>query len=208
MKLDAEKLAWLRLARTDTIGPITFYRLLQKYKTATHTIEVLPAIARNKPFTICSSDNALREIDALHKLGGYMIFKGDDIYPNNLAAIEDAPPVLSIIGQTKCLNQPSIAIVGSRNASLNGRKLAKHMASHLGAAGHTVTSGLARGIDTAAHEGALKTGTIAVVAGGVDVVYPRENTDLYKSICEQGAVMSACALGMQPIAQHFPKRNR
>jgi len=117
-------------------------------------------------------------------------------------------PVLSVIGNIALLQKQSVAIVGSRNASLNGRKLAHRMAHELGGGGFVVTSGLARGIDTAAHEGAIESGTVAVVAGGVDVVYPKENETLYKQICERGAVVSECALGMQPIAQHFPKRNR
>ncbi len=203
-----ERLAYLRLARTETIGPITFHRLMSKYGAATRVVDALPDLLRGKTVNICSPDAALAEIDALTKLGGQMIYKSDAAYPPTLAAIEDAPVVLSVLGDANILQRDGVALVGSRNASLNGRKLASIMASDLGAAGMVVTSGLARGIDTAAHEGALMTGTIAVVAGGVDVIYPRENTALYKTICERGAVVSECALGMQPLAQHFPKRNR
>lgn len=205
---EQEKIDWLRLFRTDTIGPITFHRLLAKYGTAARALDTLPVLTKNKPIRICPPDLAEKELNDLHKLGGRMVFAGEDDYPLALTSLEDAPPVLSVLGRIDLLQKTSIALVGSRNASLNGRKLAHKMAMDLGQAGLVVTSGLARGIDTAAHEGALATGTIAVVAGGVDVIYPRENTDLYKKICETGAVISECALGTQPIAQHFPKRNR
>ncbi len=203
-----ERLAWLRLARTETIGPITFHRLIAKYKTASKALEALPNLSRNKPIKLPSVDSAAQELAKLHSLGGQMIFACDETYPLSLAAIEDAPPVLSVLGKIEVLQQKSIGVVGSRNASLNGRKFAWKLAKDLGESGYVVTSGLARGIDTAAHEGALAQGTVAVVAGGVDVIYPRENETLYTQIVKAGAVVSECALGMQPIAQHFPKRNR
>ncbi|MDY0030006.1 MAG: DNA-processing protein DprA [Pseudobdellovibrionaceae bacterium] len=208
MSYTAEQLDWLRLYRTEGVGPITFYRLIQKYKTAAAAIDALPHLVKTKSVTIAARVDAERELEALTKLGGSMIFAGEETYPLSLSAIEDAPPVLSVIGNIDLLQKQSVAIVGSRNASLNARKLAAEMAHDLGAADLVITSGLARGIDTAAHEGALASGTVAVVAGGVDVVYPKENTDLYKRICDQGAVISECALGTQPLAQHFPKRNR
>lgn len=208
MSYTTEQIDWLRLYRTEGVGPITFYRLMQKYKTAAAAIDALPHIVKTKSVTVASRDDAERELDALSKLGGQMIFAGDSLYPLSLSAIEDAPPVLSVLGNPDLLQKQSVALVGSRNASLNARKLASKMARDLGAADLVVTSGLARGIDTAAHEGALASGTVAVVAGGVDIIYPKENTGLYKQICEQGAVISECALGTQPLAQHFPKRNR
>lgn len=208
MMSHAERLAWLRLARTETVGPVTFHRLLKRYGSAVQTLDALPHLMKNKPIQICLAETALREMDMLQKLGGQMLYAGDDYYPIGLSALEDAPPVLSVLGDVALLQKQSVALVGSRNASLNGRKLAQKLAKDLGNANMVVTSGLARGIDTAAHEGALTTGTVAVVAGGVDVIYPRENTDLYKAMCEKGAVVSECAIGMQPLAQHFPKRNR
>lgn len=208
MSYTAEQIDWLRLYRTEGVGPITFYRLIQKYKTAAAAIEALPYLVKTKSVTVAVRADAERELEALTKLGGKMIFAGDEAYPLSLSAIEDAPPVLSVIGNLDLLQKQSVAIVGSRNASLNARKLAAKMARDLGAADIVVTSGLARGIDTAAHEGSLISGTVAVVAGGVDVVYPKENTELYKKICDQGTVVSECALGTQPLAQHFPKRNR
>lgn len=203
-----DRIDWLRLARTETVGPITFHRLLAKYKTATNALEALPILTKNKPIKICDIAAAEQEYETVLKHKGKMIFAGNNDYPLALSSLEDAPPVLSVIGRTELFQKQSVAIVGSRNASLNARKLAQKMASDLGKADYVVTSGLARGIDTAAHEGSIATGTIAVVAGGVDVIYPRENTDLYKKICENGIVISECAWGMQPLAQHFPKRNR
>ena len=205
---DKDKIDWLRLARTESIGPITFHRLISKYKTATNALEALPHFARAKPIKIPSVDDATREIEKILKAKGQLIAAYEDNYPLSLAAIEDAPPVITIFGRTNILNKQSVGIVGSRNSSLNGKKFAFRLAQDLGQENHIIASGLARGIDTAAHEGSLQTGTIAVVAGGVDVVYPKENQKLYDQICEFGAVISECALGTQPIAHHFPKRNR
>lgn len=205
---DQQKIDWLRLARTETVGPITFHKLLTKYGTAEAALNALPILTKNKPIKICDARTAENEINALNKIHGKMIFACDTEYPVSLTSLEDAPPVLSVIGNTDLFQKQSVALVGSRNASLNGRKLAQKIAHDLGREGFVVTSGLARGIDTSAHEGALLSGTIAVVAGGVDIIYPKENTDLYNRICETGAVVSECALGTQPIAQHFPKRNR
>ena len=148
------------------------------------------------------------ELKATEKIGGRIIAACEAEYPLPLAAIEDAPPLLSVLGQLSVFKRETIGIVGSRNCSLNGRRFSQKLALELGAAGYVIASGLARGIDTAAHEGSLKSGTIAVVAGGVDVVYPTENQKLYAQIQEQGAIVSECALGTQPLAQHFPKRNR
>lgn len=203
-----EKIDWLRLSRTETVGPITFHRLLAKYKTPAAALDILPVLTKNKPIKICDVATAERELDVLHKHHGQMIFAGDENYPLALTSMEDAPPVLSVLGNVAMLNKQSVALVGSRNASLNARKLAHKMAADLGKAGITIISGLARGIDTSAHEGSLATGTVAVVAGGVNVIYPKENTDLFHKIVETGAVISECAWGMQPLAQHFPKRNR
>lgn len=208
MNLTGEQIDWLRLTRTEGVGPITFHRLMAKFSSAGEALSSLPHLVKTKTVTLCSRDDALREIESLDKLGGTLLFAGDDNYPLSLSAIEDAPPVLSVLGNTDLLQKESVALVGSRNASLNARKLTYKIARELGESGYVVTSGLARGIDTSAHEGSLETGTVAVVAGGVDVVYPKENTSLYEQICERGAIVSECALGTQPLAQHFPKRNR
>lgn len=209
---DTERLAWLRLSRTENVGPITFYQLLSRFGSAVRAIEALPDLAqrggRKKPLIAASASEAQRELDALHKVNGAILTPMDNDYPLALSALDDAPPILSVIGQTHFLNASCIAIVGARNASLNGRKVAKKLAHDLGARGQIIVSGLARGIDTAAHEGALNTGTIAVVAGGIDVVYPEENQKLYADIAAQGLIVAESKWGQQPFAQSFPRRNR
>lgn len=207
-----EKLDWLRLIRTDNVGPITFYKLIERYGSAAKALEALPELSkkggRKKPLVAPDKNIIAREYDALHKLGGDIICAGETTYPLGLAATDDTPPVLSYIGDITLVRSPCLAMVGARNASLNGKKFAMKLAKELGQSGQIIVSGLARGIDTAAHEGALATGTIAVVAGGIDVVYPRENTDLYAQIKERGLILAESPLGMEPIARHFPKRNR
>lgn len=209
---EAEKIAWLRLIRTENIGPITFYHLLQNFGTAQKAIEALPALSRKggrlKGLKLCTPDAAIAEMQALEALGGKMIFAAEATYPLSLSAIEDAPPVLSVLGNARLLNLPCIGIVGARNASLNGRKFAEKLAKDLGAGGQMVVSGLARGIDAAAHTGALATGTIACVAGGAGNIYPPENTALYHRIRNEGCIVAESPLGMEPMARHFPKRNR
>jgi DNA processing protein len=209
---DRERIAWLRLIRTENVGPITFYNLIDSYKSATRAIEALPALSRKggrlKDVKVCDESAATAEIERLEKIGGRMVFAAEKDYPLALAATEDAPPVLSVLGNKRLLNLSCIGIVGARNASLNGRKFAEKIANDLGAAGQIVVSGLARGIDAAAHAGALKTGTIAAVAGGVDVIYPPENARIYEQIREEGCIVAESPLGMEPLARHFPKRNR
>lgn len=209
---EAEKLNWLRLIRTDNIGPITFYKLIEQYSTATKALEALPELSkkggRKKELAAPPLSQIEKELHALQKMGGDIICAADPLYPLALGATEDAPPVLSYIGDIRLTKMPCLAMVGARNASLNGRKFAAKLAKDLGQAGQVIVSGLARGIDTHAHEGALSTGTIAVVAGGIDIVYPRENQKLYEQICAQGLVIAESPLGMEPIARHFPKRNR
>ncbi|MDB5490244.1 MAG: dprA [Micavibrio sp.] len=209
---DTERLNWLRLVRTENIGPITFHRLLQRFGTATETLNALPNIAakhaRKKPLVAAPLDSIERELESLHRAGGKILCAIDPDYPLALAAIEDAPPVISVIGSTDLLKRGCIGIVGARNASLNSKKFASILAQDLGNAGQTVVSGLARGIDTAAHEGSLKTGTVAVVAGGIDIIYPPENKTLYAHIAEGGLIVAESPFGMEPFAQSFPRRNR
>ena len=205
---DDEFIAWVRLSRTEGIGPITFRKLIQKYKSAHAAIDALPHVSTKK-FNIFSFDKAKEEIEKTLSLKGKMLTLLDMDYPALLKQIDDAPPVISVLGSTDILKRPSIGIVGSRNSSLNARKLSYALAQNLGGAGYAIASGLARGIDTSAHEGSLASGTIAVIAGGVDVVYPPENKNLYDKIIENnGAIISEAPLTMQPLATHFPKRNR
>lgn len=209
---DAERLAWLRLSRTENVGPITFFNFIDYYGSASKTLEVLPELiasgARKKPLKIPSVASVEKEMAALQKMGGCFVTVQDPDYPVLLAANEDAPPILAVLGDPSWLNRPALGIVGARNASLNGRKLAERLARDLGGHGQVIASGLARGIDTAAHEGALESGTVAVLAGGADVIYPQENAELYKRICESGAVLAENALGVPPRARDFPRRNR
>ena len=209
---ESERLDWLRLARTESVGPITFRGLIGRFGTARAALEALPEMARRggrkRGLTPASAAEAEREVAVLATLGGRMVALCEPDYPEPLAAIEDAPPVLSVLGRRDLMSRRSVAVVGARNASGNGRRIATKLARDLGAAGLTVVSGLARGIDAAAHEGALESGTVAVVAGGIDVVYPRENDALYRRIAEDGVVVAECAFGIQPQARHFPRRNR
>ena len=209
---ETERLAAMRLFRTENIGPITYYQLIERYGSAGEALTQLPELAkrggRKKPLTPPSEKEIEREYKALLKLGGQIITVQDKAYPLALTATEDAPPVLSVIGNVSLLNKSCVAIVGARNASINGCKFARKIAHELGARGQTITSGLARGIDTAAHEGSIDTGTIAVVASGIDVVYPEENQKLYEEIAEKGLIIAENKLGAKPYTSAFPRRNR
>ena len=207
-----ERLARLRLARSEGVGPRTFARLIDHCGTAGAALAALPEMSarggRGKPLRPCPAEDAAEEIAAVEALGGRLMVLGEDGYPDALSAIADPPPALAVLGDARMLGRVVVAVVGARNASAAGRKLARGLAGGLGAAGVVVGSGLARGIDGAAHEGALATGTIAVLAGGVDVPYPREHAGLHRRIAETGAVISEHRPGTVPMARHFPARNR
>jgi len=208
----AEKLDWLRLIRSENIGPITFYQLLARYGSAAAALDALPELARRggraRPLATCSRDEALREMAALDRAGAALVAWGEPHYPQTLAAIEDAPPLLSARGRLDLAERRAIAVVGARNASANGRRFAREIALQLGQRDLAVVSGLARGIDAAAHEGALATGTIAVVAGGIDQIYPEENRALHEAIAKRGLILAELPVGTPPQARHFPRRNR
>lgn len=207
-----EKMSWLRLSRTENIGPVTFYRLIEAYGSASKAIDALPDLAkrggRAKPLIAAPLTQVEREYQAIKKFGGDIICAAETDYPVSLAAIDDAPPVVTYTGNIALLKKSCVGIVGSRNASLNGRKFTEKLAHELGIAGATVISGLARGIDTAAHAGSLDTGTVAVLGGGLDIIYPPENKDLYAQIRERGLIIAESPFGQQPFAQSFPRRNR
>lgn len=209
---DGERTDWLRLIRSENVGPVTFFRLLERYGSAAEALRALPGLAarggRTKPLKIASRAEAERELAACARIGGRMIAACEPGFPAPLAAIDDCPPLLTVLGHPHLLARPMVAVVGARNASLNGRRLAARVAGELGAAGFTVVSGLARGIDAAAHEAALAVGTAAVVAGGADVAYPEENRGLQALIAEQGAILAEMPVGTHPQARHFPRRNR
>ncbi len=207
-----EKLHWLRLIRCENVGPITFYQLLQRFGTAKKAIEALPHLARrggkNGNLKICTLADAEAELKTHEKGGARIIVAAEAEYPPLLKQIEDAPPILSVRGHGHLLQKPCVAIVGTRNASAAGRKFTEKLAGELGSAGYIVASGLARGIDSSAHLAALRTGTIAVMAGGVDQVYPPDNQNLYDQIADQGVLVSEIQWGINPQARHFPRRNR
>lgn len=209
---ETDRLAALRLFRTANIGPITYYQLIQRFGSASEALLALPELSqrggRKKPLTAPPEKEILREYKALQKLNGKIITVQDKEYPLALTATDDAPPVISVIGDTSLLNKSCLAIVGARNASLNGKKFASKLATELGDLEQIIVSGLARGIDTAAHKGSINTGTIAVVAGGIDVVYPEENQGLYEEIADKGLIIAESKLGAKPFAASFPRRNR
>lgn len=208
----SEKIAWLRLIRTNNIGPVTFYNLMEMCGSAEAALERLPELSkrggRKESLKAAEPKWIEKEGKALAKMGGRFITAACPDYPLVLGAIPDAPPVIAVLGNPRLLNESCIGIVGARNASLNGRKFAEKLARDLGADGQIIVSGLARGIDTAAHTGSLDSGTVAVVAGGIDVVYPEENKGLYEQIKERGCIVAESPLGTAPKAQHFPRRNR
>ncbi|HEX9465500.1 MAG TPA: DNA-processing protein DprA [Alphaproteobacteria bacterium] len=208
---DAERRDWLRLTRSERVGPITFFHLLKRFGSAAAALDALPDLARRggrATLRVTSAQAADREMAQNVKLGARLIGRFEPDYPEALAAVDDAPPLLAVRGKTELLARRTIAIVGARNASANGIRIARQIASDLGAAGLVVASGLARGTDAAAHRGALASGTVAVMAGGVDIVYPPENTGLYEEIVAEGAVVSEMPPGLEPQARHFPQRNR
>jgi len=209
---DPERTHRLQLARTFSVGPVTFRRLLERFQSAAEALHALPELARRSGAEILrppSRAEAEDEIAKLARLGGRFLVLGEPGYPEPLAAIEDAPPLLALRGDPGLACRPSIAVVGARNASAGGRRLAEALSRDLGATGLVVVSGLARGIDAAAHQGALATGTVAVFAGGLDQIYPPEHDDLARTILDQGgALLSEMPIGTEPQARHFPRRNR
>ncbi len=208
---DDERLAWLRLWRSEQIGPATFRRLLQSFGSAQAALDRLPDLSRRgrgRPLGSLPSRGRGDEVDRLAQLGGRFIASCEPDYPIALTAIADAPPVIAALGNASLLRQRAIAIVGARNASANGRFLAEAIARQLGELGWAVVSGLARGIDAAAHQGALASGTIAVLAGGIDKPYPPETEALYREIAQRGLLLAESPLGYAPQARDFPRRNR
>jgi DNA processing protein len=209
---DKERLDWLQLIRTENIGPITFSNLVRRFGSADATIDALPQLAskagRKLPLRPAPRAQAETELAAADKCGARVIASCEDEYPKALAAIPDAPPVIFVRGHASLFDKPAVAVIGARNASSVGRKIARNLAEGLGANNVIVVSGLARGIDGAAHEAALNSGTIAVVAGGVDVIYPPEHAALTQAIADRGAVISEQPPGSVPTARDFPRRNR
>lgn len=209
--LEDDSFARLRLLRSRRVGVVTYYRMLRDYGTARAALEALPDVARAagvKDYRICPENVVHAELRAAKAANARLIAHDCAAYPPHLAEPDDAPPFLWAIGDIELLHRPLVSIVGARNASSLGTRMARALASGLGEAGFTVVSGLARGIDAAAHLATLESGTIAVQAGGVDVIYPVENTTLAQDIAAQGLRISEQPMGLQPMARHFPSRNR
>jgi DNA processing protein len=209
-----ETLDRLRLARTEGVGPITYRRLLRRFRSAAEAIEGLPALARAggraTPLVVPPPAAAERELERLHRLGAKLLFLDEEAYPPLLALLDDAPAVIAVLGNQQAFAPRAVALVGSRNASVNGQRLAEALAQELSAAGLAIVSGLARGIDAAAHEGALHGGlTIACVAGGIDIPYPPEHAGLQQRIVDGGgAIVAEMPPGTTPQSRLFIRRNR
>ncbi len=208
----AERLDWLQLIRTENIGPITFHRLVARFGAPREALDALPRLAqkagRKTPLVAPHREAIEAEAEAGDQIGARLIAACEPDYPAPLAAVDDHPPVIYAVGATTLFEPPAVAIVGARNASIAGRKIAGDLASGLGAAGLVVVSGLALGVDGAAHAGALESGTIAVVAGGVDVIYPPEHEELMRAVASRGVIVSERPPGAAPTSRDFPRRNR
>ena len=208
---DEQRIDWLRLIRSQNVGPRTFRSLINHFGGARAALEALPGLARRGGAAspkICSRADAEREIEAASRRGIALVAMGEADYPQRLAMIDDAPPLLSLRGNAAVLTTPVIAIVGSRNASAAGIKITQILVAGLSEAGFAIASGLARGIDAAAHRTSAQSGSIAVLAGGQDKIYPAEHESLLESLLPSGAAISEMPLGWEPRARDFPRRNR
>jgi DNA processing protein len=209
---EAQRIDWLRLIRSDNVGPRTFRSLVNHFGSAREALIRLPDLARRggaaRPGRICEEAEARNELAAARRIGVSLLAPGETGYPPHLATIDDAPPLLSVRGNLDVMERPMIGIVGSRNASGAGHKFAQTLAHDLGDAGFAVVSGLARGIDQAAHRASLATGTVAVLAGGHDRIYPSEHESLLAAVLEDGGAISEMPMGHAPRARDFPRRNR
>ncbi|ESW79092.1 DNA-processing protein DprA [Mesorhizobium sp. M1148] len=210
---DRQRLSWLRLIRTQNVGPASFRELINRFGSAEAALEMLPELmisgGAKRIMRIPSVEEAEAELDAASENGARFVGIGEADYPPMLKNMDNPPPLIAVKGEAAVFRLPAVAIVGARNASLAGIKMARMLAADLGRDGYVIVSGLARGIDTAAHQGSLSTGTVGVLAGGLDVPYPPENIGLCDDIAERGgAVISEMPFGWQPRAQDFPRRNR
>ena len=209
---DGERLSRLRLLRTETIGTSTFHAIIGRFGSAEKAIQHWSSIARRLrkqgSVALTSAQAAEQELEVVNSYGARLLAHDEPEYPAPLAAIDSPPPLLAAKGNLSLLSSPTAAVVGSRNASAVGQKFAREISRELGEAGFVTVSGLARGIDTSAHHGSLEHGTVAVMAGGLNVVYPPENAKLHAEISERGVLVSEVQFGQTPTAQHFPRRNR
>ena len=205
------QLATLRLIRSERVGPITFRQLIARFGTATEALAALPDLARRGGGAtprICGEAEVAREAAAVERAGARYVMIGDSDYPPLLAELDNAPVTMTVRGDAALLARPTVAIVGARNASAAACRFARELAHGLAEQGCTVVSGLARGIDTAAHQGALRGGTVGVIASGIDIAFPRENTELQEAVATEGLLIAEQPPGTEPLARHFPYRNR
>jgi len=209
---DEQRFHWLRLIRSENIGPASFRTLLNRYGSAKDALAALPELSgrggMRRKIKVAPEGEIETELKKARKIGAQFVALGEAAYPPLLRHIHSAPPLICVRGDLAILQKPALAIVGARNASAIGLRLARTMASGVAEAGYAIVSGLARGIDTAAHSAALDSGTIAVLAGGLDIIYPPENKKLYENIGERGLLVSEMGLGFKPRAMDFPRRNR
>ena len=206
-----EKLSWLRLSRTPRVGPVTFYQLLEQFGSAQNAIDALPSLGKRGKSgpPAPPPENAVQaEYEAIERYGARLICQCEPDYSEFLAACAAPPPVLIVLGDTELMTKPTVAIVGARDASAAGRKIARDMAADLGQAGYVIVSGMARGIDGEVHAASLSTGTIAVLGGGVDHIYPSQHERLYAEISAKGLIVSESPFGYRAQARDFPRRNR
>ena len=207
----ADIVARLRLIRSENIGPITYFQLLARFGSAQAAIDAIPDLAARgggRAPRLVPKSQVEREMEEVERMGARYLFLGHPPYPPLLAELEAAPPALIVKGHVSLLERPCVAIVGARNASAAACRYARQLSQTLGAADAVVVSGLARGIDTAAHDGSLESGTVAVIAGGIDIFYPPENEARQRVIAERGLLVAEQAPGVEPRARHFPYRNR
>jgi DNA processing protein len=207
----ADQSARLRLIRSGTIGPVTYRQLLARFGSAAAALAAIPDLAARgggRPPRLATAADVADEMEQVARFGAHYLFLGGDGYPALLAEAEAAPPALIVKGDTALLGRQAVAIVGARNASAAACRFARGLAQALGEAGLLIVSGLARGIDSAAHDGALDTGTAAVIAGGIDVVYPPENEERQREVAARGLLIAEMPPGTEPRARHFPWRNR
>jgi DNA processing protein len=211
VRMNDDPLDWLRLIRSRRVGAVTFHRLIAEHGSARAALAALPAIAAAagvEGYAVCPVEVAAHEMRAGRVAGAKLLCHGATDYPGALMDLTDAPPILWAVGDVSLLSRPMVAMVGARNASSLGVRMARRLAEGLAAAGQVVVSGLARGIDAEAHQAALTSGTVAVLAGGVDVIYPAENAGLAAEIATKGCLVSEQPMGLVPQARHFPLRNR
>jgi DNA processing protein len=208
----SERRERLRLARSETIGPVAFRELLRRYGSATRALEVLPDLARRggrkTALRIATSAEIDQELARGDRLGARLITVGEAGFPRLLGALDPPPPLIWTRGRAELLTRPSVAVVGARIASTAGQRFARGLAADLGRAGYVVVSGLARGVDGAAHRGALESGTVAILAGGIDDIYPADHAELYAQIAHAGCLVSEVEVGRRAQAKDFPRRNR